>query len=612
MASAWPEDDSFACSVCLDTLKDPTTLPCGHSYCLVCIQRHWDKGSAKGQYSCPQCRHVFNPRPSLAKSTVLADAVEKLRTNSLKKSASTVASSAPPSMPIYLEVLPHIGPRKGSVYPQLPSVEPRACPQHNQPLNLFCHEDKECVCEVCSQHGHRGHRVVIAQQERKARQTELVQMQAEIQRRIYETERKLRELPHAAQQHRAQVQAMEKESSDLFSELGKSLALTGTQVVGLLGSHETVLGSDVEGQIQGLQQEMAQLQRKSEEVSGLADIQDNVCFLKNFFLAEPLDQKSTTGESNVIQEEAMVASIRSTMKELQESIQDLCKASVAKIAKLVNLEVVGSTPNGVSADKDATLPEYCDQASGQSTVNEALMRTLSLPPPRPQAEPSGPRGTMSLRASAPPPPLPPPRPQASGTSTVGLVNPEPQTREEMLKFRFEPTMDPNTAHHHMLLSDDGLKATMRAENLNPPDHPDRFSYWRQVLCKESLAGSPYYWEVEWSGHKISIGVAQKEMERKSSDDKSRFGHNDLSWSLYWSGTGFTFWHDGQQKLLGSPKARRIGIYLDQQVGILSFHSISNNRATLIHRHQTQFTGPVYPGFRLGAAVGEKLTICQLD
>ncbi|CAG6006662.1 unnamed protein product [Menidia menidia] len=567
MASAWPEDDSFACSVCLDTLKDPTTLPCGHSYCLVCIQRHWDKGSAKGQYSCPQCRHVFNPRPSLAKSTVLADAVEKLRTNSLKKSASTAASSAPPSMPIYLEVLPHIGPRKGSVYPQLPSVEPRACPQHNQPLNLFCHEDKECVCEVCSQHGHRGHRVVIAQQERKARQTELVQMQAEIQRRIYETERKLRELPHAAQQHRAQVQAMEKESSDLFSELGKSLALTGTQVVGLLGSHETVLGSDVEGQIQGLQQEMAQLQRKSEEVSGLADIQDNVCFLKNFFLAEPLDQKSTTGESNVIQEEAMVASIRSTMKELQESIQDLCKASVAKIAKLVNLEVVGSTPNGVSADKDATLPEYCDQASGQSTVNEALMRTLSLPPPRPQAaEPSGPRGTMSLRdpvvhfsafchspnirpyeASAPPPPLPPPRPQASGTSTVGLVNPEPQTREEMLK-----------------------------------------------------------------SYNISIGVAQKEMERKSSDDKSRFGHNDLSWSLYWSGTGFTFWHDGQQKLLGSPKARRIGIYLDQQVGILSFHSISNNRATLIHRHQTQFTGPVYPGFRLGAAVGEKLTICQLD
>ena len=69
--------------------------------------------------------------------------------------------------------------------------------------------------------------------------------------------------------------------------------------------------------------------------------------------------------------------------------------------------------------------------------------------------------------------------------------------------RFEPTMNPNTAHHHILLSGDGHKATMRAENLNPPDHPERFSYWRQVLCKEPLAGSPYYWEVEWTGQRVN-------------------------------------------------------------------------------------------------------------
>lgn len=69
--------------------------------------------------------------------------------------------------------------------------------------------------------------------------------------------------------------------------------------------------------------------------------------------------------------------------------------------------------------------------------------------------------------------------------------------------RFEPTMDPNTAYRHMKLSDDCRKVTMRAENLNPPEHPDRFFFWRQVLCKEPLAGSPYYWEVEWTGQKVS-------------------------------------------------------------------------------------------------------------
>lgn len=111
---------------------------------------------------------------------------------------------------------------------------------------------------------------------------------------------------------------------------------------------------------------------------------------------------------------------------------------------------------------------------------------------------------------------------------------------------------------------------------------------------------------------VSIGVAYKEIERKGSDDKSRLGHNAQSWSLYWSGTGFAFWHNNQEKLLGSPKARRIGVYLDQHAGTLAFYSITNNKAKLLHSHQQQFTGPLYPGFRFGAGVGITVAICQLD
>lgn len=166
MASAWSEEENFACPVCLETLKVPATIPCGHSYCLACIGSHWDKEDSKGQYSCPQCRQMFSTRPSLAKNTLLVEAMDKLRANSLRQSSST----APPSMPIYLEVLPDTGPRKGSMYPQLPTVDPRLCPHHSRPLDLFCHEDKECVCELCSQHGHKGHRLLKPEVERIERQ----------------------------------------------------------------------------------------------------------------------------------------------------------------------------------------------------------------------------------------------------------------------------------------------------------------------------------------------------------------------------------------------------------------------------------------------------------
>lgn len=111
---------------------------------------------------------------------------------------------------------------------------------------------------------------------------------------------------------------------------------------------------------------------------------------------------------------------------------------------------------------------------------------------------------------------------------------------------------------------------------------------------------------------MTIGVTYKEMERKGSDDKSRLGHNSLSWTLYWSGTGFSFWHDGQEKLLWSPKAKQVGVYLDQHAGLLAFYRIANNKADLIHRHQVQFTDPLYAGFRFSAVVGSTVTICQLD
>ncbi|KAG9333114.1 hypothetical protein JZ751_013468 [Albula glossodonta] len=576
MASAtFPEE--FSCSVCLEILHDPATLPCGHTYCLPCIQGHWDRGEAKQEYSCPQCRKAFKPRPMLARSTLLVEAMEKLRVRGEVEGNLPSISSAPPSLPSP----PHTGPQGGGLYPQL-SASPQLCHKHQRPLEVFCQEDQECVCPVCRDHAHRGHRVVSVEAERAERQREVAEMQRDTHRRIQESERDLQLLPQNARAHKELLLAVQREARELFTELKCSLELTGSRVLELLGAQEMAEGCRAEGHIHRLEQHLAQLRRRDGELRRLLHIQDSYCFLKNFLT---LDFTHLDGEEKLagVSSEAALRGVQAALGELRDTHQEICKASLALIFRTVNdtsalapAPRAGLPPSSVPSEHTAVL-------SPQTPVNEVEDHRKANQNPT--------SGTAS--------------------QTQGFQHPQPKTREELLKFRFEPTLDPDTAFRQVWLSEGGHKATLRAETQPYPEHPDRFLYWRQVLCREPLAGSPYYWEVEWSGQKVTIGVAYAAMGRKGSDDSCRLGHNDQSWSLYWSGTGFSLWHCGQEMAVSGPKARRVGVYLDQQAGVLAFYRVSQDQVHLLHRIQTEFSGPLYPGFRFWSGVGCSITICQL-
>lgn len=79
------DEDVLCCSICLDPLKNPATIPCGHIYCLNCINAYWDTEGDKMMYSCPQCRQTFAPRP------VLENPVSPQFVQELQKSLQTAA-----------------------------------------------------------------------------------------------------------------------------------------------------------------------------------------------------------------------------------------------------------------------------------------------------------------------------------------------------------------------------------------------------------------------------------------------------------------------------------------------------------------------------------------
>ncbi|CAL8366245.1 unnamed protein product [Gadus morhua 'NCC'] len=71
------------------------------------------------------------------------------------------------------------------------------------------------------------------------------------------------------------------------------------------------------------------------------------------------------------------------------------------------------------------------------------------------------------------------------------------------KYSCELTLDPNTAHRQLSLSEDDRKVTRVIAEESYPDHPERFDTWGQVLCREGLTGRCYWESTGCGGVKYS-------------------------------------------------------------------------------------------------------------
>src|SRR4029434_4738852 len=74
------------------------------------------------------------------------------------------------------------------------------------------------------------------------------------------------------------------------------------------------------------------------------------------------------------------------------------------------------------------------------------------------------------------------------------------------------TLDPNTAHRRLHLSEGNTRVERRDEVQSYTDHPERFGGWEQVLCREGVSGR-CYWEVEWRGG-VRISVSYESISRR--------------------------------------------------------------------------------------------------
>uniref|UniRef100_A0A3Q3QK88 RING-type domain-containing protein n=1 Tax=Monopterus albus TaxID=43700 RepID=A0A3Q3QK88_MONAL len=197
------DQEAFSCSICLDVLKDPMTITCGHSYCLNCIKSFWDEEDEKKNYRCPQCRQTFTSIPILVKSTMLAVLVEELKKAGLQAAADHCYAGAKDvacdvctgrklkafKFCLTQSLLPSPLQKHKLVEPSK-KLRENICFRHGEVMKMFCRTDQQ----VYLLDEHKGHDTVSAVAERTERQRELGVSRQQIQQRIQDREKDMKVL----------------------------------------------------------------------------------------------------------------------------------------------------------------------------------------------------------------------------------------------------------------------------------------------------------------------------------------------------------------------------------------------------------------------------------
>uniref|UniRef100_A0A3B3YB52 Tripartite motif-containing protein 16-like n=1 Tax=Poecilia mexicana TaxID=48701 RepID=A0A3B3YB52_9TELE len=489
------DQETFSCSICLDLLKDPVTIPCGHSYCRNCIKSHWDKEDQKGIYSCPQCRETFTPRPALKRSTMLAALVEQLKKTGLQAAPADHRYAGP---------------------------EDVACD--------FCTGRK--LKNICSVDEHKGHDTVSAAAESAERQRELEERRGNIQQMIQDREKDVKLLQQEVEAINHSADKTVEDSEEIFTKLIRLLQKRSSDVKQQIRSQQETEVSRVKDVQEKLEQEITELKRKDAELEQLSHTEDHNQFLLNY-PSLPALRESTHSSSINIRPLRHFEDVTAAVSELRDKLQDVLRDSWTNISLMVT-------------EVDVLLSE-----------------------------------------------------------------PEPKTRAGFLKYSREITLDPNTAHTKLVLSEGNRKVTAMGQPQFYYSHPDRFTDYCQVLSKESLTGR-CYWEVEFRG-RVFVAVAYKNISRAGGGNECGFGGNDKSWALNCYSDGYQFGHNRIWTSISGPVSSRVGVYLDHRAGLLSFYRVSESM-TLIHRVQTRFTEPLHAGvwFRWTGDTAEFLCFIRIQ
>ncbi|NXE79964.1 TRI25 ligase, partial [Cochlearius cochlearius] len=608
-------EEDLTCSICLCLFSSPVTVPCGHNFCASCLELSWAGLSAN--FSCPQCRATFAGRPQLQKNTVLCRVVEQLQgcagaadEEEEEAAAGCGAAAAPVSCDSCLQApavqtcltctasfcAEHLRPHRDSpafrdhqLCPPVRDLQQRKCPQHNKLFEFFCSQHGSCICSLCL----LGHKLCHTSTLQLAK----ANAESALKKRLMELHNQVEKAARAmttVKTNQSQAAETASRKKDLirseFSEIKALIEERENQSLKVIADEEKRVCNKFDYVYGVLGSKKNEMQSLRDQIEMALTEGDDILFLKRAAALQQMSAKDafipviemnqnlihSTYESAINLKDTVKLSVTQWREKKPEGTVSPGELAFSAFALSSNETSSPSNPNIIKKKNSAAN-------TGFFPMGLTLFSSVDTAPDM---------GTVNA---------------AAALSTKELIGSFlKKSREELLQYAANITLDYNTAHNKVILSERYTKMSVSDTPLNYNHHPQRFTDCSQVLGFQCFKRGIHYWEVELQQNNYcGIGICYGSMHRQGSE--SRLGRNSSSWCIEWFNSKISSWHNDVEKCLPNVKATKIGVLLHCEGGFVIFTAVGEKH-NLIYKFKTEFTEALYPAFWIFSS-GTVLSLC---
>ncbi|XP_042368395.1 E3 ubiquitin-protein ligase TRIM39-like [Plectropomus leopardus] len=359
MALAVSLEEQFRCCICLERYTYPTTIPCGHNFCLDCIEGYWD---TKAKPDCPLCKETFDKRPQLRINRSMIDIIDFCegspengdsnarkagsRKNSLNqlfeaeevpcdichgdKSPSVKSCVLCQASYCELHLTPHL---RNQELLRHRLIDPATfatihlCRTHKKPLTMFCEKDQKLVCVMCTERNHKNHQTIPVERKSKRVKVCLRETKASIQQMIQARWGKMQEIKDKVDQSKDITKREIQKNAKICDVLITAIKRHQAELVEELEERQREAEQRSKELLEEMQRELEELQTRSSVLQHLGHAQNPVHLVQSFRSLSRLPSTREWSEVAVHSDNCMGTGTKAISK-----LVDVCHYVVNKLS----------------------------------------------------------------------------------------------------------------------------------------------------------------------------------------------------------------------------------------------------------------------------------------